>query len=47
MTYLPRVYTEFAAAYPEVARAHETVAEACHEAGPLDARTRHLIKLGE
>lgn len=44
--YLPSEYTDFVRDWPEVARAHEALADACHRAGPLDARTRHLVKLG-
>ncbi|MGQ4880635.1 carboxymuconolactone decarboxylase family protein [Billgrantia sp. LNSP4103-1] len=31
--------------YPEVWRAFATLGKACAEAGPLDARTRRLVKL--
>jgi alkylhydroperoxidase/carboxymuconolactone decarboxylase family protein YurZ len=44
--YLPRPYQNFVEQHPEVARAHEALGSACHAAGPLDKKTRHLIKLG-
>lgn len=44
-TYLPRAYTTFVAHHPEVAEAFSKLGEACN-AGPLDEKTRHLIKLG-
>ena len=45
MRELPPAFRQFAADYPEVHRAYEGLAKAAHEAGPLDARTRHLVKL--
>lgn len=44
--YLPKPYTDFIERYPEVARAYEELGKACNAAGPLDAKTRHLVKLG-
>jgi len=44
--YLPQPYKVFVANHPEVAEAYQKLGEACHSAGPLDAKTRHLIKLG-
>lgn len=44
--YLPKAYTVFVDKHPEVAQAYEKLGEACHDAGPLDGKTRHLIKLG-
>ena len=35
----------FAAEFPEVWKAYEALGAACATAGPLDARTRRLIKL--
>jgi len=47
MTDLPRPYLRFNEAHPEIARAYQALGQACHEhGGPLDAPTRHLIKLG-
>ena len=44
--YLPKPYKVFVANHPNVAEAYQKLGEACHEAGPLDEKTRHLIKLG-
>ena len=43
--YLPNVYTDFRAAYPDVAVALDTLGAASDAAGPLDPRTRRLLKL--
>jgi 4-carboxymuconolactone decarboxylase len=43
--YLPRPFTSFTEAHPEAAAAYEGLAAACHQ-GPLDDRTRELVKLG-
>jgi len=32
--------------YPDVCKAFENLGTRCHEAGPLDEKTRRLIKLG-
>lgn len=42
----PQVYRDVLAAYPAVGDAYEALGGACHEAGPLDAKTRELVKLG-
>lgn len=44
--YLPEVYTTFRDAYPEVAGALDGLGAAADAAGPLDERTRRLVKLG-
>jgi alkylhydroperoxidase/carboxymuconolactone decarboxylase family protein YurZ len=41
----PQPFQDFVAAYPGVASAYEALATAAHEAGPLDERTRRLVKL--
>ena len=46
MGYLPEIYREFQERYPEVSRAYDALASTCHEWGPLDAKTRRLVKLG-
>ena len=46
MGYLPEVYRDFQKNYPEIARAYDALADKCHESGPLDQKTRRLIKLG-
>jgi 4-carboxymuconolactone decarboxylase len=42
---LPGTYKEFVRKFPGIARAHEAAAEAAAGAGPLDAKTRELIKI--
>jgi 4-carboxymuconolactone decarboxylase len=46
MAYLPDVYKEFRKQFPEIADAYDELALKCHKWGPLDAKTRRLIKLG-
>ncbi|MHA2070102.1 MAG: carboxymuconolactone decarboxylase family protein [Candidatus Thorarchaeota archaeon] len=46
MTYLPEIYEDFRKRFPELSREHDALAQRCHEWGPLDAKTRRLIKLG-
>lgn len=43
---LPGTFKEFVAAYPALGRAHESVARAVVSAGPLDAKTLALVKVG-
>ncbi len=43
---LPGVYKDFIRAYPELGQAHEQVAKSVERAGPLDARTLALVKIG-
>lgn len=42
---LPKRYLKFKDDYPKVAEAYETMGDAVHNAGPLDDKTRALIKL--
>lgn len=42
----PQTYLDFVAKYPALGAAHDQVAKAVEEAGPLDARTLALIKIG-
>lgn len=44
--FLPPFYRKVAKRYPHVVEGHDALAAAAHEAGPLDAKTRHLVKLG-
>lgn len=44
--YRPDVYEDFRRAYPDVARAYDALGDQLHRAGPLDQRTRRLLKLG-
>lgn len=43
---VPGTYKEFVTRYPDLGRAHETIAKAVEGTGPLDARTLALIKIG-
>lgn len=43
---VPGTYVEFVSRYPELGRAHEQTARAVEAAGPLDAKTLALIKIG-
>ncbi len=45
-TKVPEHPAELAHRYPKVWAAFEKLGSACHDAGPLDARTRRLVKLG-
>jgi alkylhydroperoxidase/carboxymuconolactone decarboxylase family protein YurZ len=44
--YLPRVYQRFREEHPDVAEALDRLGAATEKAGPLDARTQHLVELG-
>lgn len=46
MGYLPDVNKKFEAEFPEISKAYHDLASVCHEWGPLDERTRRLVKLG-
>jgi len=44
---IPSSVQEFEKQYPEVSKAFAAMGAACHESGgPLDERTRRLVKLG-
>jgi alkylhydroperoxidase/carboxymuconolactone decarboxylase family protein YurZ len=43
---LPGVFKQFVAKYPKLGAAHEQVAKAVEEYGPLDRKTLDLIKIG-
>lgn len=43
---VPKRFKKFQEDYPKVATAYEALGNAVHEAGPLDSKTRALIKLG-
>ncbi|GAB4471499.1 MAG: carboxymuconolactone decarboxylase family protein [Anaerolineae bacterium] len=45
MSDLPMPYTDFREEFPEVAAAYDALGSAAHDAGPLDDRTRQLVKL--
>jgi len=43
---LPEHFQDFVKRYPDVWEAHQKLSEACAESGPLDRKTRELIKVG-
>ena len=45
-TKLPGHPADFARRHPQVWAAFERLANRCHNAGPLDTKTRRLVKLG-
>lgn len=46
MGYLPDVYEKFEADFPAISKAYHDLASTCHRAGPLEEKTRRLVKLG-
>ena len=46
MPSLPKSFTAFLAAYPDVGSAYRELSEAVSAAGPLDDKTQALVKLG-
>lgn len=46
VAYLPDIYKEFKKQFPEIAKAYDSLALTCHGWGPLDEKTRRLVKLG-
>ena len=45
MADIPKRYRDFTKDYPEVAKSYEQLGNAVHSAGPLNDKTRALIKL--
>lgn len=45
MSEIPKIFKKFQDEYPEVSQAYEKLGNAIHKAGPLDDKTRALIKL--
>lgn len=45
MSHLPLPYKRIREEFPQVAEAYDALGSAIHEAGPLDDKTRQLIKL--
>ena len=45
MSQLPKRFEKLHKDYPEVAKAYEELGKAVHSSGPLDSKTRALIKL--
>ena len=43
---LPEHLTEFQKKYPKIAESFAALGRECHNAGPLDEKTRRLVKLG-
>ena len=43
---VPGTYKEFVKRFPALGRAHESIAKAVEDAGPLDAKTLALVKIG-
>ncbi|MCB2192136.1 MAG: carboxymuconolactone decarboxylase family protein [Deltaproteobacteria bacterium] len=43
---LPKPYTDFKEHFPELAQAFENMGVLCKQAGPLDARSARLVKVG-
>ncbi len=46
MSQLPKPYQQFRQDHPDVYKAYESLGEVTAESGPLDMKTRELIKLG-
>jgi len=46
MKYSPKYYDDFKEKFPEIAKGFSELAQASHEAGPLDLKSRRLVKLG-
>lgn len=46
MRELPSAFRQLRDDYPDAHAAYEALAAAAHKAGPLDERTRQLVKLG-
>jgi len=46
LDYLPEIYERFQNDFPNVAQAYDALSGTLHAAGPLDAGTRTLVKLG-
>lgn len=45
MSQIPKRFKQFTEEYPQIAKAYEELGEAVHGAGPLNEKTRALIKL--
>ncbi len=46
MDRLPKRFEEFIAKYPEIGDAYRNLGDAVAEGGPLDVKTRALVKIG-
>ncbi len=45
MSEKPKAHNRFLAEFPDIAAAYEQMGSAAHQAGPLDDKTRQLVKL--
>lgn len=45
MTKKPQAHNQFMAEFPAMAEAYEQLGSAAHQSGPLDGKTRQLVKL--
>jgi alkylhydroperoxidase/carboxymuconolactone decarboxylase family protein YurZ len=43
---LPKNFRELIEDYPDIGKSYKELSENCYNAGPLDRKTAHLIKLG-
>ena len=46
MSYLPEIYDNFKKRFPKLSKEYDDIAQSFHQWGPLDPKTRRLIKLG-
>ena len=46
MNKVPKKFEKFTKDYPAVAKAYDDLSHTVHKSGPLDVKTRSLIKLG-
>jgi len=46
MRKVPERFGQFAGEYPQILKAYESLADECHQAGPLSERERVLVRLG-
>jgi 4-carboxymuconolactone decarboxylase len=46
MDYLPELYQGFRRHFPEISKTYDNLAVSCNEGGPLDEKSRELVKLG-
>lgn len=44
--YLPKRYTNFKKAYPEIFDQYDALGRICRDSGPLDGKSQSLVKLG-
>lgn len=45
MSKIPKPFIDFTKSYPEIGEAYAKLGQAVHNAGPIDQKTRELIKL--